>query len=617
MRINIRKIIHWVSLGIICGFLIGFSIALYKSINHLYIQNMLFRLVGFIFQRTLNYCVIAGINIFLILFLVLSIGNKRLRILVSCLLSFILLILGGWWLNHYLLPDKFHPKSLAINTIFILLTIFVGWIFIKAKLEVIHEITKEKYKTIWSTALCFILFHLLLNGFIIVDAYVTIPNGPNIILISIDTLRADHLGCYGYDKNTSPHIDQFSKESVLFKNARSQSHWTTPSHLSLFTSLYPSVFKVWKYPEPGRLPDSYFTLAEILKNEGYHTAAFTAGGYVHKRFGFAQGFDVYLDEVKTPNITTIFNKYSIEWIKKQKSKFMVFLHCYEPHTPYNPPEPYKQEFATLYTPLSEITKEHYWIGSERDINKKAENWFKETKNINFLNTVIGLYDGEIKYVDSEIDKLFNELKGIDLFDNCLIIFLSDHGEAFYEHNSFSHRNLYDEILRVPLIIHFPKGLQQYNMKSITDVVDLVDVLPTILDICEIPYSSYKFQGTSLLNLIAKQESFDREYSFSEHPHCKAIATLESKYKICTYREKQREEFFDIIIDPKESQNLLSLKQIPPTFQEKYDHIKNNLSDQIKLNENFIKHIASTDTSKGKIEIDDRMKKRLRSLGYTK
>ena len=444
---------------------------------------------------------------------------------------------------------------------------------------------------------------------------------PDIILISADTLRADHLGCYGYNRNTSPHIDEFSKDAVLFLNAKSNAYWTVPSHLSLFTSLYPSVFKVWERQKNiGMLDSSYLTLAKILKKRGYRTVAFTSGGYVSKDYGFAQGFDVYNDDIISKNnkhITAKIIKLGTEWIKEQKENFFLFLHTYETHAPYLPPVPFIEEFVVEYTHASHLTKNHCLIGLEYSkIGKEAKRWFEKTKDDNFLKTVVALYDGEIKYLDSIICRLLNKLKRLGVYDNSIVVFLSDHGEAFYEHGSFGHGNLYEETIRVPLIMHMPTALERYNGKTINKIVSLVDVLPTILDICSIPYQPRQFQGTSLLNLIKNKANLPKNFSFSESPKVKAVCT--SRYKYIVYdlgAEKEKEELYDLLTDPKENRNLLGVSTDDAEVKKTHRRLRKLLLTQVKSNFALRKKMKKRINQRIMIGLNIKTKQQLRALGY--
>jgi arylsulfatase A-like enzyme len=444
---------------------------------------------------------------------------------------------------------------------------------------------------------------------------------PNIILISADTLRADHLGCYGYNINTSPHIDKFSKDAVLFLNAKSNAYWTVPSHLSLFTSLYPSVFKVWERQKNiGMLDSSYLTLAKILKKHGYGTAAFTSGGYVSKDYGFAHSFDVYNDDIASKNTKHITEKIinlGTEWIKEQKGNFFLFLHTYETHAPYLPPMPFIEEFVVKYTPISHLTEKHCLIGLEYSkIGKDAKHWFEKTRDENFLKTVVALYDGEIKYLDSIISRLLSKLKRLGVYDNSIVIFLSDHGEAFYEHGSFGHGNLYEETIRVPLIIHLPKALERYSGNTIDKIVSLVDVLPTILDICSISYQPKQFQGRTLLDLIKNRANSQRNFSFSEGSEVKAICS--SRYKYIVYdlgEQNEREELYDLSVDPKENRNLLGVLADDTEIKKTHQRLRKLLLTQVKRNAALYKKMKKGIRQKTEIILNKDTKEQLRALGY--
>lgn len=172
-----------------------------------------------------------------------------------------------------------------------------------------------------------------------ISAQAGVPKG--IILISLDILRADHLGTYGYHRNTSPHIDAFAKESIVFENAVVQSPWTLPSHMSIMTSLYPSSHGV--VVRNNRLDDEHVTLAELLREKGYRTAAFADGAFMKGDYGFKQGFDIY-DGDNWIGIARILPK-ARKWLEENKADpFFLFIHCYDIHDPYDPPPPYDTMF---------------------------------------------------------------------------------------------------------------------------------------------------------------------------------------------------------------------------------------------------------------------------------
>ncbi|HEX3035185.1 MAG TPA: sulfatase, partial [Thermodesulfobacteriota bacterium] len=244
------------------------------------------------------------------------------------------------------------------------------------------------------------------------------PERPNVILISIDTLRADHLSCYGYSRNTSPNIDRFAKDSVLFKNTIAQAPWTLPSHMSLFTSLYPSSHGV--ILKDRRLDNKHLTIAEILQNAGYETVAFTDDGYLSRKFGY-QGFDDFDDTSYyfhgSGGVETIYKK-AVNWLRDSHPKpFFLFLHTYEVHAPFDPPPDYDIYSDKNYKGIVEV------FGKSNDYYERI----KPQMTLKDYHYVIDKYDGGIYYTDHFLGKLFKELKDLGLYDKSIIVITSDHG----------------------------------------------------------------------------------------------------------------------------------------------------------------------------------------------
>ncbi len=414
---------------------------------------------------------------------------------------------------------------------------------------------------------------------IISSPALTSPDRPNVILISIDTLRADHLGCYGYSRQTSPHIDELARESVQFNNIFSPTGWTLPSHMSLLTGLTPL--------HHGALHDSFAfdttipTLADFLREEGYATGAFTGGGYVSSKFGFAKGFDFYLDE-GIPDLTSsehLFQK-SFDWIQKNADKkFFLFLHTYQPHEPYVSPPPLGQCF---------LAKDDAWQGIHLGQYLGKKGVYRALPE-NLRRNVVALYDGEIRYMDETlIGPLLGGLKRLNLFDRTMIIFTSDHGEEFYDHGSWGHgRTLYNELLKVPLLIKFPSA--QHKRQKIDSYTRLVDILPTVLEELGISYSPGRFDGKSLFPLLRGKEKESREFfgevfgilespsplrnaprtlrkvTINDHQHKLILSIKHDKYLYFfspppSASETLEIQVFDLLKDPGERINLAREKQ---------------------------------------------------------
>lgn len=301
----------------------------------------------------------------------------------------------------------------------------------------------------------------------------TCPNC-NLIIISIDTLRADRLQTLGYKRQTSPALLKFSHQAMIFENAYSPASKTAEAHMSLFTSLYPSVHRVdslatkdRKSNKVDRLDKRIKTLSEILKKNGYSTAGFHHGGQLAAKFGFARGFDTY--QLKSwVEVKKEFAQMG-RWLRKNRDdKFFLFLHTYHVHDPYTPRLPYDLIFDPDYsgkiisdpTQLATLAKE-----ACKGI-KDCTLWDKENKiywdsvdlsSSKDVHHISALYDGEIR----EVDDLFIRLNELlqEVSSNSIIIILSDHGEEFLEHGGTLHHKLYQEIIRVPLLIMHP-GLKK-------------------------------------------------------------------------------------------------------------------------------------------------------------
>ena len=454
------------------------------------------------------------------------------------------------------------------------------------------------YKIIISS---FVLFFLSIFSCCIPCTQAKAPHG--IILISLDTLRADHLGCYGYYPNTSPSIDTFAAENILFENAVVQAPNTLPSHMSIMTSLYPSFHKVTNSSFP--LDEDLLTLAELLKAGGYQTVAFTDGGYVSGSFGFNQGFDIYDDH--GGGIENILPK-AIQWLDTNRSEpFFLFLHCYDIHSPYNPPPPYNSMFHDFSYPSG-------LVPSNRNLSSAymRKLWLTDEDVQHF----IAFYDGGIRYTDENIGRFLSYLKNSGLYDDSLIIITSDHGEEFNEHGSFLHWQIYFRPnLHVPLIIHIP-SFKKTPVK-ITNLVRSIDLLPTILDSAELP-AHQGAQGKSLLPLVRQRKGFINIFvraitalfkkgpkvSFAEqqpsrHLHYRSIIT-DDGYQLIGAPYSQQIKLFNLKKDPLARNNI---------YKDNKDKAEKLLS---QLNETYSRQ---QDQETARPSLDDRIREQLQVLGY--
>jgi arylsulfatase A-like enzyme/Tfp pilus assembly protein PilF len=327
---------------------------------------------------------------------------------------------------------------------------------------------------------------LPLLGFMVVSA-IAAPR-PNVVLITIDTLRPDHLGCYGYKLIKTPNIDQLAAEGVRFETVVAQVPLTLPSHCSIMTGTYPAYHGV-RDNVGYKLSESKTTLAEILKTQRYQTAAFVGAYVLNSKFGLNQGFDDYDDKIEgSSNFGPVVNLNQVErragevvsramgWLNAHsQSPFFIWIHLYDPHDPYEPPPPFKEQY-------------------------KAKP-----------------YDGEIAYADRELGKFLDLLKQKRLYDNTVVVLAGDHGESFGEHKEWTHGYfIYDTTILVPLIIR--PGQKEMAGRVVTDQVSLVDVVPTILQLLDLPRSA-ELQGRGMLGLMmGKQRDWPRlAYSETFYP----------------------------------------------------------------------------------------------------
>ena len=319
----------------------------------------------------------------------------------------------------------------------------------------------------------------------------------NVLVISIDTLRADHLGCYGYPKPTSPNIDRFRKESVLFRTAIAHAPSTEPSHASIFTSMIPAHHGALR---AKRMPISknVVTMAEILRSAGYRTVSFNGGGQVGASYGFDRGFEVY--ESSTGRFSEKVGA-AIDWLERNaEGKFFLFLHTYEVHAPYEPTADYLRLFETEY---SGTLPDRITPGLLIKINAGAVDLDGRD-----VRHIVNTYDAQIRSMDDAFGKLITHLRSTRLLDRTLIVFTSDHGEEFGEHGQLGRHShaLYDELLRVPLIVRMP------GARSASTVVERqvrgIDILPTVVDVLDLQ-SLAQFEGSTLTGLMAQRQESER------------------------------------------------------------------------------------------------------------
>lgn len=438
-------------------------------------------------------------------------------------------------------------------------------------------------------------------------------SAPPIIMILVDTLRADYLGAYGFEGEISPNIDAFAEEAVLFDNCFSQAPWTKPSIASLFTSLQPPVHRVYshggKFGARGdaerteTLSDEAVTLAEALKAGGYATAAFVANPWIRQKHGFGQGFDVF-DSHASGNgvVAEPILAAARKWMAGVPAgqPYFAYVHLMDVHGPYDAPdEDYdavrdSPEFGSEPEPLTRSQ-----IGRVPSYLRRSP-WVRGAVDLRLWRA---RYAANVHALDRRLGPFFEELREAGVLDAALVVITADHGEQLYEHGGWDHGNsLYDEELHVPLIIRLPRGGNQGH--RVDAVVSLVDVMPTLIGFARAPGVD-GLQGRDLSGSIgAESRSLASVASFATavkwKPELRSLRT--ERYKLIKKGESSRRQLYDLRSDPGE---LVNIAEVSPA----YAAVNELLTEQMARN-----------STRGELHgapapLPARVRERLRALGY--
>lgn len=434
---------------------------------------------------------------------------------------------------------------------------------------------------------------------------------PDIILISIDTLRADALSCLGNERQTSPWIDRFfGMDGVCFSHVQAPCTWTLPSHASLFLSQYVSRHGVGS--DDVRISNEVQMLAEMFSEKGYETAAFVDRGFIEAHYGFGQGFQRY-DQYGGHFATSL--PRCRDWMAERNPAvpFFLFLHTYDCHGPYKPPEPFRSRFIT---PELEALHEAHACPEPAGLQvaNMAEENGSPTLNPACAPYWRALYDGGVSYVDSMLEKWFKQIDNSDLVKNPLVILLSDHGESFYEHGSWAHGwNVYEELTRVPVLVRFPD--KAHAKVKISTRVSLLDVAPTLFEYLgwQIPE---EWQGQSLLPLMRGEAPSSPRNLFSELSRDAFVFSavyLKERKVIETRKVSDKpvhasypsRELYDLAADPGETRNLAP-ENIPEVSQEMH---------RLRTVLDFMRQERKGESALQNVQLDAEDIKELQALGY--
>lgn len=416
--------------------------------------------------------------------------------------------------------------------------------------------------------------------------YMTTPKRPNVILLVLDSVRADHVSCYGYKRLTTPTIDKIAQEGILFSQVITAAPWTLPSHASLFTGLFPTEHGVSQ--ENTYLSETIPTLAQLLNQAGYRTVGFSNNPWVDKSTGLDRGFKEFFGwrnfrpTTKTNFLEKISRKLQLykgsmaentikqmlSWIKTysdpKSAPFFLFANFMETHIPYSVPRQFLRKFSAT---------EFNW----RTINQDEAKYITGTTRMSTedLEKLALMYDSALAYLDSEIGRFLTSLDKLGILENTLLIITSDHGENLGEHGLISHvLCLYDTLLRVPLVMRHPSLILPGTI--VNNQIQLHYLFSTILQVAQSMVAKDEYQGSiNLLNQTDKGQ-VNQGYTFAEYNHpvltanrfrkfnpdfdnpqlitaLKCVRSSQYKY---IWSERGQDEFYELEGDPEETHNLI-------------------------------------------------------------
>lgn len=398
-----------------------------------------------------------------------------------------------------------------------------------------------------------------------------VPAGTSVILICLDTCRADRVSAYGEAERTlTPALDELAAESALFTDCRAPSTGTAPSHASLFTGQYVHRHGLEKN---GQSFQPAFTLAALLHEAGWQTAGFTGGGYLRRKYGVAEGFEEWFanggrDEPgaalgRGQGDRSIGNSLPdlLEWLDARgEAPFFAFLHGYDPHCPHSPPAAIREELAGWYAGGLELSglcgEDFHPLLQSGQLDATARRYLSD------------LYDGEVRHADQTLAGFVARLRQAGRLDRSLLVFTSDHGESLGDHDWVGHMQTWEEQFRVPLLIRFPGGrfAGRYDAP-----VQLLDVLPTLLEAVGLAIPA-GVQGRSLLPLLRGEEDLPADRMRVGQYGGLVSVRFGKRWKIA-FRQKQgrtdEEALYDLDADPGETRNLCATPAGKRRFEDLY------------------------------------------------
>lgn len=447
------------------------------------------------------------------------------------------------------------------------------------------------------------------------------PVRPNVVVYLVDTLRADHLGCYGYPKPVSPHVDAFAAEGVLFEHTLAQSSWTRSSVASMMTGTVPTVHGV--HDRADALAEGAVTLAEVLSAAGYATAAFVTNRSVGPSFGFQQGFDDFEffarqeTQALYPKSDAV-NREVFAWLdERPRRPFLLYVHTMDPHAPYAPPPPTRRRLADgvrqpRLSPAQEAAFAELLAGPAGRFGSPTAQarlgsvpWLEALRSRRIdatpeiIEDMTALYDAEVAFNDASFGALLERLRRDGLYEDSLIVFVADHGEEFDDHGSWSHgATLFQEQLRVPLILKLPGAAGP--ARRVSDLAQHVDLLPTVLDALALEFPE-GLGGRSLLASPGGEVAPRAGFSHLDLDGHQAASVVEGRYKlICGDPFVSACRLYDLESDPGETTDL----------SEELPVLRGYLASRMRA---FF--AGGRGLEAPEVEIDAELRARLEALGY--
>jgi arylsulfatase A-like enzyme len=388
--------------------------------------------------------------------------------------------------------------------------------------------------------------------------------GSNVLVVVLDAAGARHFGCYGYPRRTTPEIDRIASEGVVFERAFTPAAYTLMAMGSVWTSRYPDEHHNGA-PPSGPLPTDRLTLAQLLSAQGVHTAGFVGNVSAGRAFGLERGFAEFHELYRSPRTGGVSNAEDLRdavsrWLGSQRGqRFFAYVHFREPHFPYDPPPPFDTRFGPD-GPLPRTARvDDRWL--------EAVNEGKTTPTPEEIDHLVRLYDGNLAFADEQIGRLRRALEAAGLWDRTLVMVTADHGEALLEHGHIGHnQQLYDETLRIPLILKLPReaGLAGIRIDGVTD---LLDVAPTVADAMGVlgrGGSDRAFRGDSLLNTALGARSKGATGGISSWDDLKR-SVVDQRYKLIHNVTRGDVELYDLETDPGERTDLEDREPLRAAF----------------------------------------------------